>query len=156
MASQPEDRLKELNITLPAAPKCMGVYKTVVVIGNLAYLSGHPPFAADGSFLIGKVGDSADIEAGITAARACGLTMLATLQSHFGSLNKIKRVIKVVGFVNCVTGFTEQPKVINGCSELFKDVFGEQNGVGARSAVGVNALPENTTVEVEGIFEIDN
>eukprot|EP01089_Gocevia_fonbrunei_P009324 TRINITY_DN2153_c0_g1_i1.p1 TRINITY_DN2153_c0_g1~~TRINITY_DN2153_c0_g1_i1.p1 ORF type:complete len:178 (+),score=41.57 TRINITY_DN2153_c0_g1_i1:33-566(+) len=155
METQPEDKLKELNITLPPLTQSIGLYKTVIVVGNVAYVSGHPPKASDGTFLTGKVGADIDIDGGVAAARACGLNILASLRAHFGSLNKVKRVIKLVGFVNCVDGFTQQPKVVNGCSELFKDVFGEQNGISARSAVGANALPSNISVEVEGIFEID-
>lgn len=133
----------------------MGVYKPVVVHGGLAYLSGHGPLKSDGSLLVGRVGSEVDQEAGYEAARQTGLAMLATLQSHLGSLDHVKRVVKILGMVNSNAEFANHPAVINGCSELFAQVFGEEIGVGARSAVGMGSLPGNITVEIEGIFEIE-
>ena len=151
----PETKLQELNLALPPAPKPMGVYKPMVVIGNLAYLSGHGPLKADGSLLVGCVGKDVDQQAGYDAARQTGLAMLATLRSGLGSLDRVKRVVKLLGLVNCVADFHQQPAVINGCSELFAEVFGTESGVGARSAVGTVSLPGGITVEIEAIFEIE-
>jgi enamine deaminase RidA (YjgF/YER057c/UK114 family) len=147
-------KITELNLELPAAPKPMGVYKPVVVVGNLAYLSGHGPLLPDGTLIAGRIGDDMDIDAGYAAARQVGLTMLATIRESLGSLDKVARVIKVLGMVNSTPDFLEHPKVINGCSELFADVWGPENGVGARSAVGMGSLPGNIPVEIEAIYEL--
>ncbi|MCA9270419.1 MAG: RidA family protein [Planctomycetales bacterium] len=149
-----ESRLASLGIELPPAPKAMGVYKPIVVLGDTAYLSGHGPLKADGSLLVGRVGDQVDQQAGYDAARQTGLAMLATIRQGLGSLDRVRRVIKLLGMVNCSPDFANHPAVINGCSELFAQVFGEDVGVGARSAVGMGSLPGNITVEIEGIFEI--
>jgi enamine deaminase RidA (YjgF/YER057c/UK114 family) len=125
-----------------------------VVVNGLAYVSGHGPVRTDGSLITGRVGSDLDLEAGKAAARQVGLAVLATLRAHFGSLNAIKRVIKTLGMVNSAPDFLEHPKVINGCSELFADVFGEEAGIGARSAVGMGPLPGNIAVEIEVIFEL--
>jgi enamine deaminase RidA (YjgF/YER057c/UK114 family) len=150
----PETRLMELELELPPAPKPIAVYKPLVVVGNLAYVSGHGPLKSDKSLMAGRVGDQVDAEFGNAAARQTGLAILATLREHLGSLDRVKRVVKVLGMVNCTPEFREHPAVINGCSELFRDVFGVENGVGARSAVGMGSLPGNITVEIEAIFEI--
>ena len=150
-----EDRLKELGFELPPAPKAVGVYKPAITVGNLCHTSGHLPMMPDKSLLTGIVGKDATVEQGYDAARQAGLAILATLQAHLGSLNKVKRVIKILGMVYCTDDFTQQPAVVNGCSELMAKVFGEDAGVGARSAVGVAALPLGVLVEVEGIFEIE-
>ncbi|MFO0818117.1 MAG: RidA family protein [Pirellulales bacterium] len=150
-----EERIVELKLELPPAPKPAGVYKPVVVIGNLAYVSGHGPLKADGTMLTGRVGDEVDEQAGIAAARQTGLAILASLRAAFGSLNRVKRVIKTLGMVNSTPDFRNHPKVINGFSELFADVFGPDHGVGARSAVGMGSLPGNITTEVEVIVEIE-
>ncbi|TWU56502.1 Endoribonuclease L-PSP [Rubripirellula tenax] len=149
-----EARLTELKLVLPPSPKPVGVYKPIVVAGNLAYLSGHGPLKADTKLIKGRLGLDMDVEAGYEAARVTGLAMLATLQSHFGSLDKVNRLVKLLGLVRCTDSFDQQPAVINGCSELFRDVFGEENGVAARSALGTNALPGGIAVEIEAIFEI--
>ena len=149
-----EARLAALGLELPPAPKPVGVYKPVVVVGHLAYLSGHGPLLPDGSLLVGCVGDDVDQEGGYLAARQTGLALLATLRNAFGSLDRIHRVVKLLGLVNAVAGFDQQPAVINGCSELFVEVFGPELGVGARSAVGAVSLPCNMTVEIEAIFEL--
>jgi len=150
----PEAKLRELNLQLPPAPKPIAVYKPLVVVGNLAYVSGHGPLKPDKSLIVGRVGADLDLEAGKVAARQVGLTILATLRSELGSLDRVKRVIKVLGMVNSAPDFYDHPKVINGCSELFAEVFGEENGIGSRSAVGMAALPGNIAVEIEAIFEI--
>jgi enamine deaminase RidA (YjgF/YER057c/UK114 family) len=149
-----ESRFEALRLQLPPAPKPMGVYKPMVVIGNLAYLSGHGPLQSDGTLLVGCVGRDVDQQAGYAAARQTGLAILATLRSGLGSLDRVKRLVKLLGLVNCVPEFQQQPAVINGCSELFVDVFGPDNGVGARSAVGAASLPSGITVEIEAIFEL--
>ncbi len=150
-----EARLAELGIELPPAPKPMGVYKPVVISGNMAYLSGHGPLGADGKLTTGRLGLDLDVEAGYEAARLTGMGMLATLKAELGSLDKVKRLVKLLGLVRCTDSFDQQPAVINGCSELFRDVFGEDAGVGARSAIGTNALPGTIAVEIEAIFELE-
>ncbi len=149
-----ESRFEALQLQLPPAPKPMGVYKPIVVVGHLAYLSGHGPLKPDGSLLTGCIGRDVDQQAGYEAARQTGLAMLATLRSGLGSLDRVKRLVKLLGLVNCVPDFQQQPAVINGCSELFAAVFGPDAGVGARSAVGANSLPSGITVEIEAIFEL--
>ncbi|MEM9828691.1 MAG: RidA family protein [Planctomycetota bacterium] len=150
-----EARLKELNLELPPAPKPVGVYKPIVVSGSMAYLSGHGPLQPDKTLITGRLGLDMDVDAGYDAARMTGLGILATLQNHLTSLDKVKRLVKLLGLVRCVDGFTDQPAVINGCSELLRDVFGEDAGVAARSALGTNALPAGMAVEIEAIFEVD-
>ena len=119
----------------------------------MAYLSGHTPIKADKTLITGRVGDDLDLDAGKLAARQVGLAMLSTLREALGSLDHVKRLVKLLGVVNCTPSFTHHPAVINGCSELFADVFGMENGVGARSAIGANSLPGNIAVEIEAIFE---
>jgi enamine deaminase RidA (YjgF/YER057c/UK114 family) len=147
-------RLQELRLELPPAPKAMGIYKPVVVTGNLAFVSGHGPLKSDRSLLLGRVGETLDLASGQAAARQTGLAILATLRAELGSLDRIGRVIKVLGMVNCTPEFADHPKVINGCSELFAQVWGDDRGVGARSAVGMGSLPGNIAVEIEAIFEL--
>ncbi len=150
-----EARLKKLGFELPTAPKPMGVYKPIVIAGNMAYLSGHGPLQPGGKLITGRLGLDMDVEAGYEAARVTGLGILATLQSGLGSLDKVKRLVKLLGLVRSTDGFDQQPAVINGCSELFRDVFGEDAGVGARSALGTNSLPGDIAVEIEAIFEVE-
>ena len=149
-----EEKLKQLKLELPPPPKPAGVYKPVVVIGNLAYVSGHGPLQSDGSLITGRVGIDLDPKMGYDAARQTGLAILASLRQHLGSLDRVERVIKTLGMVNCATTFTQHPAVINGFSELFAEVFGQDKGVGARSAVGMGSLPGNIAVEIEVILEI--
>jgi enamine deaminase RidA (YjgF/YER057c/UK114 family) len=150
----PEKRIAELKLELPPAPKPVAVYKPLVIAGNVAYVSGHGPLRTDKTLITGRVGSEVDLDFGKAAARQTGLAILATLRAHLGSLERVKRVVKVLGMVNCTPEFRDHPAVINGCSELFRDVFGEENGVGARSAVGMVSLPGNISVEIEAIFEI--
>ncbi len=150
-----EARLSGLGLKLPPAPEPKGVYRPLVVVGNLAYTSGHPPLAADGALITGRVGAELDQQAGYQAARQTGLAILATLRRRLGSLDRVRRVIKVLGVVNCTPDFDQHPAVINGCSELFAEVFGPDRGVGARSAIGAASLPLSTPVEIEAIFEIE-
>lgn len=149
-----ENRLQELGIELPPPPAPVGVYRAVVVMDHLAYVSGHGPLKADRTLIQGRVGDELTLEQGKAAARQVGLAILASLRRELGSLDRVKRVIKVLGMVNCTPDFREHPQVINGCSELFRDVFGPELGVGARSAVGVGSLPAHIAVEIEAVFEI--
>lgn len=147
-------RVQELGLELPPAPKPAGVYKPIVIAGNMAYVSGHGPLLPDGTMLTGRVGSEVDKQAGYQAARQVGLAILATLKANLGSLDKVKRLVKTLGMVNASPDFKEHPAVINGYSELMKEVFGD-NGVGARSAIGMGSLPGNISVEIEAIFEID-
>lgn len=147
-------RLAELGLELPPAPKPVGVYKPALIVGDMCYLSGHGPLKPDGTLIQGRVGADLDQQAGYQAARQTGLALLATLQSHLGSLDKIARVVKVLGLVRCTDEFDQQPAVINGCSELFRDVFGEDEGVGTRSALGTNSLPGKIAVEIEAIVQL--
>lgn len=150
-----EQRVTELGLELPDPPKPGGVYKPLVIIGNMVYVSGHGPLCSDGSMLTGRVGSEVDQDAGYQAARQTGLAILATLQANLGSLDRVRRIVKTLGMVNCTEDFGQQPAVINGFSDLMAEVFGEENGVGARSAVGMGALPGNITTEVEVILEIN-
>ena len=150
----PEQRFAQSNLTLPPAPKPLGVYKPCLIDGNKLYVSGHGTVQNDGSLIIGRIGKDLDQEAGKAAARQVGLAILSTIKTHVGSLDKVKRVIKVLGMVNCVPEFEKHPYIINGCSELFALVWGEENGVGVRSAVGFGSLPDNIPVEIEALFEL--
>ncbi len=150
-----EAKLEEFGIVLPPAPKPAGVYKPCLIIGNLCYFSGHGPLLEDGTLITGRVGADKDLQAGYDAARQTGLAILATLKVHLGSLDRIKQVVKLLGMVNSTEDFTQHPAVINGCSELYAEVFGADRGVGTRSAVGMGSLPGNISVEIEGVFEIE-
>ena len=150
----PDENFAALNLTLPPAPTPLGVYKPFLIDGIHCYVSGHGPLLNDKTLIIGRIGDDMDIEQGKLAALQVGLTILATLIQNLGSFNKIKRVIKVLGMVNCTSDFKRHPYVINGCSELFAKVWGEDNGEGVRSAVGLGSLPDNIPVEIEALFEL--
>lgn len=154
MSMSPQQNLAALDVTLPPAPGPTGVYKPILVDGRHVYVSGHGPVVPDGSMLAGRVGRDLDADAGKAAARQVGLTILATLVAELGTLDRLKRVIKVFGMVQASDDFTEHAFVINGCSELFAAVWGPDNGVGTRSAVGMGSLPENIPVEIEAIFEL--
>ncbi|HEY5692787.1 MAG TPA: RidA family protein [Cyclobacteriaceae bacterium] len=149
-----DKKIKELGIELFTPSKPMANYVKAVRTGNLLYLSGHGPGKADGTNFTGKVGGELTIEEGYAAARQAGISILSTIKAELGSLNKVKRVVKVLGMVNCTSDFADQPKVINGFSDLMVSVFGEK-GKHARSAVGMNALPGNITVEIEVILEVE-
>lgn len=150
----PEEKIKSLGLALPPPPKPVGVYKPFLQIADLVYVSGHGTIQQDGSLIIGKVGADMDADAAKRAARQVGLAILATLKANLGDLGKIKRVVKVLGMVNCTAEFTRHPYVINGCSELFSEIWGTDNGVGVRSAVGMGSLPDNIPVEIEAVFEL--
>ena len=149
-----EARFLELKLELPPAPKPMGVYRPLVVVDKLAYVSGHGPLKPDKTLITGRVGADLTLDEGKLAARQVGLGILATLRAQLGSLDRVKRVVKVLGMVNSAPDFLEHPKVINGCSELFAEIWGPEHGIGARSAVGMGPLPGNIAVEIEGIFEL--
>lgn len=153
MKYDPESRIKELNLQLPVAPEPGGVYKPVVVADTYLYVSGQAPMRPDGSLITGRLGEDLSLEEGKDAARRAGIAMLSTIKAHYGELTGVKRLIKTLGMVNSTPGFAKQPQVINGFSELMAEVFGEENGIGARSAVGM-MLPGDIAVEVEAIFEI--
>src|SRR3954471_7364414 len=149
-----EQNFKELGLSLPPAPKPLGVYKPCLIDGKYLYLSGHGTVQDDGSLIIGRIGDTINMEDGKLAARQVGLAMLATIKANLGSLDRVKRVIKVLGMVNCTSDFEKHPFIINGASELFAQVWGEDNGIGVRSAVGMGSLPDNIPVEIEALFEL--
>jgi len=149
-----ENKIDELNLQLPPAPKPAGVYQPVLVQGNLAYVSGHGPVRNDETMITGRVGESMDTAAAKLAARQTGLAILASLRARFGSLDRVRRLVKSFGMVNATPDFAEHPQVMNGYSELMAEVFGPENGVGARSAVGMGSLPGNIAVEIEAVFEI--
>ena len=148
-----EMRLAELGIELPVPKSPAGAYVPAVRTGDLVFLSGAGPAAADGSLVTGKVGRDLDVDEARAAARLVGLQLLAALRAEVGDLDNVVRVVKVLGMVNCAPGFNRTPPVIDGCSELFIDVFGEA-GRGARSAVGMGELPFDIAVEIEAIFEV--
>ena len=155
MMQNADEQFEKMGLSLPPAPKPLGVYKPALVVdGRYLYLSGHGPVQNDGTLIIGRIGKDMDMEAGKKAAQQVGLTMLATIKTHLGSLNRVKRVIKTLGMVNCTPDFEKHPYIINGCSELFAAVWGTDHGVGTRSAVGMGSLPDNIPVEIEATFEI--
>ena len=154
MNLSPDQRFAQLGLTLPPAPKPLGVYKPFLIVGNMVYVSGHGTVKEDGTLIIGKVGVDVNVDEAKLAAQQVGLAILATLTKNLGSLNKIKRVVKVLGMVNAVPEFERHPFVINGCSELFAKVWGEENGIGVRSAVGMGSLPDNIPVEIEALFDL--
>lgn len=153
MELKPSEKIKELGIKFPPAPKPAGVYRPVLVIDNFLYISGQAPVNYDGTLMQGRLGDNFNIEQGYKAARQVGLTMLSTIVTHFGDIDRIKRIVKVIGMVNSHPDFISQPAVMNGFSELFVEIFGRENGIGVRSAVGM-ILPDGIPVEVEAMFEL--
>lgn len=153
MQKKPSERIKELGLVLPPAPPPAGLYKPVLVVDHFLYVSGQGPMKNDGSLITGRAGHDMDLEAAKKAARQVALTMLATIQTHFGDIDRIKRIVKTLGMVNSTPDFGQQPLVINGFSELMADIFGHDNGVGVRSAVGM-ILPGGIPVEIEAHFEL--
>jgi enamine deaminase RidA (YjgF/YER057c/UK114 family) len=150
-----EEKIKSLGLELPPAPSAAGIYYPVVITGNHLYVSGQGPVQSNGELIKGKVGKDLDLEQGQEAARQVGLTMLSTIKKQIGDLGRIKRLIKTLGMVNCYPDFEQHPQTINGFSQLMVDIFGEENGKGARSAVGMS-LPANIAVEIEAIFELQD
>ena len=149
-----DEKLKELGFELPTLPASKGIYKRCLIDGKNLYVSGHISVNTDGSSITGKLGKDLSEEQGKAAARQCGLAILSSLKAELGDLQKIKRVMKVLGMVNATPEYEKHPIVINGCSELFVELWGEDNGKGVRSAVGMGSLPGNVAVEVEAMFEI--
>lgn len=151
-----ESNFEKLGLSLPPAPKPLGVYKPYLIVDERwFYVSGHGTVQDDGSLIIGRIGEDMDIEAGKKAAEQVGLTILSTLKANIGSLDRIKRVVKILGMVNCTADFERHPYIINGCSELFAKIWGEENGIGVRSAIGMGSLPDNIPVEIEAMFELE-
>jgi enamine deaminase RidA (YjgF/YER057c/UK114 family) len=155
MKNNPDSRISEQGLILPPAPKAGGVYKPVLVVNNFLYVSGQGPTLPDGTQIKGKLGRELTMEEGKLAARQVGLTMLSTIKTHFGDLRRIKRLVKTLGMVNSTPDFDKHPAVINGFSELMAEVFGEDDGIGVRSAVGM-MLPNNIAVEIEAMFELND
>ncbi len=151
---QVEARLKELGIDLPPAITPVANYVPAVVTGNLVFLSGHGPVKEDGTLVTGKVGADLTVEEGYETARLIAMGLLGSLKAQIGDLDRVKRIVKLLGLVNCTAEFSDQPKVINGASDFLVEVFGEK-GKHARSAVGTNALPMNISVEIEMIVEVE-
>ncbi len=149
----PSENIKALGLILPPAPPPAGLYKPVLVVDNFLYVSGQGCLSSDGTLIVGRVGDTLTLEEGKAAARQTALTMLSTINTHFGDIDRIKRLVKTLGMVNCTPDFGDQPLVINGYSELMASVFGPDNGVGVRSAVGM-MLPGGIAVEIEAMFEL--
>lgn len=147
-----DQNFEALGFTLPPPPKPIGVYKPFLQLENVVYVSGHGTFKEDGTLIIGKVGVDMDKDGAKLAARQVGLSIISTLRANLGSLDKIDRVIKVLGMVNCLPNFEAHPFVINGCSEIFASIWGEDKGIGVRSAVGMGSLPDNIPVEIEAQF----
>lgn len=150
----PEQNFAALGLNLPPAPLPLGVYKPFLIDGKYLYVSGHGTVKDDKSLIIGRIGQDMNADEGKLAARQVGLAILSTIKTNLGSLDKVKRVIKVLGMVNCAPDFEKHPFIINGCSELFAKVWGEDNGIGVRSAVGMGSLPDNIPVEIEALFEL--
>jgi enamine deaminase RidA (YjgF/YER057c/UK114 family) len=149
-----ETKLAEMGLQLPVLPTSKGIYKRCLVDGSHLYVSGHISVNTDGTAITGKLGKDLTEEQGKAAARQCGLAILTSIKDHFGNLDKVKRVIKVLGMVNATPEYEKHPVVINGCSELFVALWGGDNGKGVRSAVGMGSLPGNVAVEIEAMFEI--
>lgn len=150
-----EQKLAALHLALPVLPSSKGIYKKCLVVGNLLYVSGHVSVNDDGGYIKGKLGKDISDEDGKMAARQCGLAILSSIKEHFGNFDKVKRVIKILGMVNSTPDYENHPLVINGCSELYVQLWGEENGKGVRSAVGMGSLPGNVAVEIEAIFELE-
>lgn len=151
-----EQKLQELGLTLPLVPPSKGVYKSCLQVGNLLYFSGHVSINTDGSYITGKAGLDVNNEEAKRAALQCGLAILVSVKNTIGDLDRIKRVVKLLGMVNAIPEFKDHALIINGCSELYVKLWGDDRGKGVRSAVGMGSLPNNVTVEVEGIFELQD
>jgi enamine deaminase RidA (YjgF/YER057c/UK114 family) len=149
-----DEKIKNLGIELPPRANAAGLYKPLLIDGDLAYFSGHLPFGYDGKLITGCVSVDLSLEEAGFAARMTGLNILTTLKAELGNLNRVRQVVKILGLVYAPETFSQHPLVINGCSELFRDVWGEEHGLGVRSAFGVSGLPARACVEIEGIFKL--
>jgi enamine deaminase RidA (YjgF/YER057c/UK114 family) len=150
-----EQNFTALRLILPPAPKPLGVYKPCLIDGKYLYVSGHGTVKSDGSLIIGRIGQDMTAEEGKLAARQVGLAILATIKAHVGSLNKVKRVIKVLGMVNCTPDFEKHPLLLMVQASYLPQFGARMNGIGVRSAVGMGSLPDNIPVEIEALFELD-
>ena len=149
-----EQKLADMGLQFPQLPVSKGIYKRCLTVGNFLFVSGHVSVHTDGKFFTGKVGVNLSEENGKAAARQCALGILSSIKDHLGSFDRLHRVIKILGMVNCGPDFEKHALIINGCSELFVKLLGEENGIGVRSAVGMGSLPGNVAVEVEALFEL--
>ena len=154
-ARSPEERLAALGLKLPPPPAPVANFVAWRRSGHMLYLSGQGPLEADGRLHVGRVGEEVSVEAAYAHARLTGLNLLAVAKAALGELGRVRSVVKLLAFVNAAPGFAFHPKVINGCSDLFVEVFGDEVGRGARSAIGAGSLPGHQTVEVEAILEVD-
>lgn len=152
--SSVEEKIHALGLALPEPAVSKGAFDQCIIIDNIAYFSGHLPQPADKPLIVGKVGKDMTVEQGYEAAKIVGLNLISSMKSNLGSLDKVKRIVKLTGWVNSVDGFTQQPQVVNGCSELFRKVFAEGQAGHTRSAVGTNGLPLGVPVEIEAIVEL--
>ena len=148
-----EENLKKLNINLPKAPDPVGAYVASKIVGNLVFISGQLPIDSEGKLIKGKIGKELNMEQGQQAAKFCALNLLAQLKKICGSLDKVKGCVKITGYVNSIDSFVDQPKIVNGASDLISQIFGNI-GKHTRAAVSVNSLPLGAAVEIEGIFEV--
>ncbi|MEP7277628.1 MAG: RidA family protein [Bacteroidota bacterium] len=149
-----QKKLDEIGLQFPAVHPSKGIYKPCLTLGNQLFVSGHVSLRADGHCISGKIGTDLSEEDGKAAARQCALAILGSIKEHLGGFERLKRVIKILGMVNCAPDFEKQALIMNGCSELFAQLMGEENGIGVRSAVGMGSLPGNAAVEVEALFEL--
>ena len=150
-----EANLKNLGIELPPPFKATGMFQPLVVSGGVGYIAGHGPLLRDGKMMVGRIGDELDVETGVLAARCTGLSILATLRAELGNIDRIQRVLKALVMINCMPDFTQHPRIADGFSRLFAEIFGVERGVGARSAVGMGSLPFGIPVEVECVIELE-
>ena len=153
-ANNIQQKLNELGLGFPPICASKGIYKRCLTVGNLLFVSGHVSVGTDGKFMTGKVGIDVTEDDGKLAARQCALSILHSISDHLSGFDKLKRVVKIFGMVNCAPDFEKQALIMNGCSELFVQLMGEENGIGVRSAVGMGSLPGNVVVEVEAMFEL--
>ncbi|MFT3935212.1 MAG: RidA family protein [Chitinophagaceae bacterium] len=151
-----EQKIKELGLEFPVMPVSKGIYKRCLTVGNMLFVSGHVSVHTDGKFFTGKLGGNLSEEQGKLAARQCALGILSSIKEHLGGFDKLKRVVKILGMVNASPDFEKHALIINGCSEVFVQLMGEENGIGVRSAVGMGSLPGNVAVEVEALFELES
>lgn len=149
-----EQKIAEMGLQFPLVHPSKGIYKRCLTVGNFLFVSGHVSVHADGKFFTGKVGADLSEEDGKAAARQCALGILGSIKDHLGGFSRLKSVVKLLGMVNCGPAFEKQALIINGCSELFVKLMGEEHGIGVRSAVGMGSLPGNVAVEIEGMFEL--
>lgn len=149
-----EQQIAAMGLLLPMLPPSKGIYKSCLAEGNFLYVSGHVSVNTDGSYITGKLGQDLSEEEGMIAARQAGLAILTSIKKELGSLDKIRRVVKLLGMVNSTPDYGKHPLVINGCSELYAKLWGNENGIGVRSAVGMGSLPGNVAVEIEALFAL--